>query len=1007
MIIDTFNNPGNLKRTNRLAIAAVWIFCVLSSIYDIYINVPLFDISVSLILLVASTLLAVGVAYFYPSRKVVSLSTPLLFFTAFIVSSLFHKRIADFENVQIALAVICCFYGTVKSGVIYTIVTMLVNFILIAAHPDFLDQPLYLHLRNLFVLDASMLTMCYIIHSAAKTTAEAKRGLRAFDTLLNTTPNLMAIVDEDFRVIYISESLTRLTNVYDRNLPVGRPILDLFGDFELKMLFHNILNNTINIDQELTLTINGKTMYVKVILEKLHGEIRGTYVDVVDITMAVTARIAAEQAATAKSQFLAKMSHEIRTPMNAVIGMAELAQREQLGDRTQDYIRSIKNAGNNLLALINDILDFSKIDSGAMEIIAQGYVLPSIITDVISIVRMKVIDSPVLFCVNIDCDVPRDMVGDAVRIRQILTNLLGNAIKFTDWGAVSLKISADLFDNAACLIISVSDTGTGIRPEDMNRLFGEFQRLDSVRNSQKEGTGLGLAITRALCEQMGGDISVQSVYGEGSTFTVRIPQQVTYPYTPYAKVVNADAYRVLVYETRETYANSIKETLDNLGVHCDVVSRSALFQELIAEKDITHVFSAGALFDKAKAMADNCGSTAEFIGLIDYGEMLSNSDIRKLEIPATSLSIANVLNDIPSEFIYDINAFTVRFTAPDAEILIVDDILTNLMVAEGLLQPYHMKIETCTSGEDCLRLCETKNYDLIFMDHMMPGMDGIETTTELRQMGVATPIVALTANAIYGVEEQFIVAGMDGLVVKPIDVLKLDAALDKWLNASKKISVSRSSLLKARGTVPPAVPDAAKSINIPGVNVKTGLKSVGGDAAYYRKVLKTFAENGVEYTVTLSNLLNSERSPENLKAYTTAVHALKSAAANIGAMEISAAAKSLEDAGRYSLEEIITSNTEPFLKSLVELVNAIREELGINDTRETLAVTDENPEEVTETLSRLRGALFENDVDTADAALDALEQMKLNPTTRTLVEDLSRFVLRGEYDKAVMLLSDV
>ena len=398
------------------------------------------------------------------------------------------------------------------------------------------------------------------------------------------------------------------------------------------------------------------------------------------------------QANKAKTQFLANMSHEIRTPMNAVIGMSEIVlQEDNLSDTVREHIMSIQSAGNTLLSIINDILDFSKIESGKMEIVPDNYQLSDLLYDVKNMIQFRMKDKPIEFIVKVDDTIPDTLYGDEVRVRQILINLLGNAVKFTDEGSIALRITWKKEGDTAWLDINVEDTGIGIRQEDMSQLFESFQRIDLQTNNKVEGTGLGLSICKQLCCMMGGDISVSSQYGKGSRFKVVIPQ----------KFINQEL----------TYGQAIK---------------------------------------RKKVNKQQCKTSESFL-------------------------------------------------APKVRVLVVDDNELNVRVAVGLMKPYQVQADVAYSGQEALTKIKNQKYQLIFLDHMMPGMDGIETLKLIKKeiKGFDVPVVALTANAIRGVEEMYLSKGFSDYLSKPIQTEKLLEILKKYIkNEDTYKEKSREILLK-------------------------------------------------------------------------------------------------------------------------------------------------------------------------------------------------------------------
>ncbi|MDR1084567.1 MAG: response regulator [Deltaproteobacteria bacterium] len=704
----------------------------------------------------------------------------------------------------------------------------------------------------------------------------------------------------------------------------------------------------------------------------------------------------------AKSLFLARMSHEIRTPMNAIVGLSELLMRQAQNLPTQihTYIRNIKQAGANLLSIINDILDFSKIESGNFEILPDQYSLSILVDDILNIIKVRLLEKPVRIIIFLDSRLPDHLVGDATRVRQILLNLMANAVKYTREGSISLSVTCQsIEDKELVLKAEVADTGIGIKPEDMSRLFGDFIQLDQGENKNIEGTGLGLAIARNLCQLMGGDIKVKSEYGQGSVFTVTLPQKIENP-APVAVVGGADKKAVVVFERRAIYAQSLSASLENLGVGYYLVNNYPKFYEALGDFEYTHMIMPVSVFIglqnslKERNITVPVGLTTEDIH--PFG--LENA--RYLFTPIYSRPLAAFLNNVPDQpekLEYGQGQAGANFIAPRARILIVDDLPTNLMVAEGLFFPYAMRIDLCRSGSEAINLVKDHEYDMIFMDHMMPEMDGVEATRQIRALGEKyqkLPIVAMTANAVSGMREMFLSLGLDDFLTKPIETVMLNTILLRWIPIDKQEKVrpaSEQKNLLAQTTM--ALP------RIEGLDVTLGLSRANGQREAYLTTLEYFRKDAL---TALSNL-NASLEAREYKNFTVHIHALKSAAGVTGAVDLAARAAALEAASVAGAEGFIASNIASFRQDLIQLID------GLTRYFEEIKLEAQNKqqlgdEEIKKELALLRQSIATMESEHVDLALkNLLERSAAGELKKDLAELARQFQESGPESAAALL----
>jgi len=495
---------------------------------------------------------------------------------------------------------------------------------------------------------------------------------------------------------------------------------------------------------------------------------------------------------------------------------------------------------------------------------------------------------------------------------------LSNAVKYTDQGFISLSVKGETADEDGLILnIEVADSGRGIDDEDVEKLFDKFTRFDMARNKNVEGSGLGLAITKTLVETMGGEIDLQSARGEGSVFTVRLPQKISNR-KKLANVEDIGKMNVLIYERREICKNSIIRTMDELGVSYKFVPETHEFYEELISNAYSHVFIAAVLYEHAKSEYGDLKTDAKILLVAEFGEIVKERNISVLTTPIYSIPVANFLNDV-SGVASDSIALgkSYKYIAPGVKVLSVDDVSTNLSVLEGLLKMYEVKVTSCKSGMEAITALENMRYDLVFMDHMMPGMDGIETTEQIRTVTgddpdkARLPVIALSANAVLGAREMFLQNGFDDFLSKPIDMTKLHEILVKWIPEHKwELTEERNSRKEN---------DSGFNMEIKGVNVKKGVALTGGTIDNYTKTLATFHKDGLEKNRQLRSCLVTA----DLPLFTIYIHALKSAAANIGADNLSEAASALEEAGKEGDISYVTSNSVQFLTDLEALLDNI------------------------------------------------------------------------------------
>ena len=687
----------------------------------------------------------------------------------------------------------------------------------------------------------------------------------------------------------------------------------------------DVIRGLIEKNNQNDIEINGK--YYETRISKLYdddGDANGFVLLILDITETreyvnrlIEMQEKADKANNAKSDFLANMSHEIRTPMNAIMGFADLCLREQ----NYTYAGDIKSAAKNLITIVNDILDISKIESGKMELVPSVYNTENMLREIVSIIEVQLESKKAVeLKTEIDRRLPAKMYGDEIKLKQILINLLGNAVKFTKNGSITFSVrEMSRSGDKICLKFKIADTGIGIKQEDIAKLFRSFQQVDSTRNREIEGTGLGLSISKNLAALMDGNITVESEYGKGSVFTVILWQKIS---------------------------------------DTSTISTDAVFSRKEKEKGLT---------------------------------------------------------------IY----------APEARILVVDDNKVNLNVTSHILSAYGIKPDLAESGRAAIDRINSGYYDLVFMDHMMPGMDGVETTGLIRSQGDAytseLPIVALTANAVDGAKEMFLSSGFNDFISKPINVSRLEEILAEWL-PEHMISYVKQDKNKPENTVrdeqidtlgmlgiiddsiaPPQeneVPANDYGFSIPDVDIGAGLK-LCGDMDAYMSILKTYMETADDSIERIACFARER----DYKNYTIEVHGLKSSSRAIGANELSEMARQLELAGKEENYDRITADTPALLAKYTDLVEHIKPVMADQSGSDSGDDSDKpliDPELLRSGVKDALAAIDELDSDEAMKIFDSLLEYSFpSGDISSAIEKARQYTDNFAYEKAEELLRGI
>lgn len=690
-----------------------------------------------------------------------------------------------------------------------------------------------------------------------------------------------------------------------------------------------------------------------------------------------------------KSNFLANMSHEIRTPMNAIIGMAEMALRGPVPDEEKGYIQQIKASGRTLLTIINDILDFSKIESGKMEINETEYAVMSIINDTVNTVMTRIGEKNITLIVDADPNIPSSLIGDDIRIKQVLVNIANNAVKFTESGFVEISLQHKRVEEGIILTIVTKDSGIGIKAKDKSKLFNSFQQVDSLRNRNIEGTGLGLAISYEFVRLMNGEISVKSTYGKGSTFSFWIPQKIVED-KPSVSIKEKEKIKVAYLIENEYIKKGFLKAIRQLKVKSTACAVIEDFESLL--EAVSFYFVEYCFWDERMDAFAKAHPNKQMIVILDpRKDVVKATYVRKLHQPVYCLNVAAVLNrEIDNFGSSALQAEEIRFEAPDAKVLLVDDNAINLTVGKGLLSPFHMHIKTAAGALEAIQMIEDEPFDIVFMDHMMPDIDGVEATHMIRarkgEYYKDLVIIALSANAINNAKEMFLREGMNDFVAKPIDMNDITAKLRKWLPSDKVQNIYVENKEQENG-------QKDELPRIEGVDTAAGVE-LSGTVELYKTIL-------ADYYITIEKkaaLIERYEAEGNVESYTIEVHALKSASKLIGATELSELAASLEKCGQNKDVTSIHKKTPELLRRYRSLLPVLMPFAPVQYEVERSEIP---AEQLREKLSQLYDALDDFDIDAAKDIVAALDAGVFGEEEEALKNKIKEAVDEMEYEDAM------
>lgn len=749
-----------------------------------------------------------------------------------------------------------------------------------------------------------------------------------------------------------------------------------------------------------------------------------------------------QKAERTKDDFLANISHEIRTPINTIAGMSEILANEDLRDDVREKVQDLQGASRNLVTLVSDMLDFAEIQSGKLELSESSYNLTSTINDIVNIINNQKKNKDIEFILDINTDIPALLVGDEQKLKRAMLNILSNAVKFTEVGCVILEISCRRESYGINLCITVRDTGIGIDSSQLHNVFNSFSMVDTKRNRQEGGVGLGLAIAQAIIEKMGGFISVRSRKGEGSEFQIIVPQKVE-QYEPMIVLENPQRFNVLVYidmnqfsiaAVKNEYGNNIRNITENLNIVVHVCRNLNELKRRIERNYITHIFITLYEYTMDESYFNELAKHTGVVIILEETEAyrVHSDDIIRLYKPFYALPVSIILKG--GKRYNNLNREAMNknmFIAPDAKILIVDDNVINLRVESCLMKNYKFTIDTALSGMEALEKLESKDYDMVFMDHMMPEMDGVDTLHRIRDKAgiyyANIPVIALTANAVAGAKEMLIAEGFQDFLSKPVEIASMHRILEKYLPDAKKIYDFEDDATDVQSgeavhndheheIVYEQLQNPQASVNEPGaetaqedttadINEKQGTLYCGS-LEDFEDILKIHYEDYEENSQKIQAFYDSK----DWKNYVILVHGLKSSMKSVGIMKLSDMCLELEIAGKENRIDYILKNHDTMMAEYARIHDVIGNRLGIRQKVNVDLTNVKNLDEdsLAGLLNQFENAVYSFDEEQMLSILNELMDYKyhetvLAPKLYPLVKKVSNCDYMSAYDNLIKI----